>query len=65
MLLLPSFIFLAMFTFYPIGYSVWMSLFKNNNATFRTGPVYIGFKNYVMLFFKDSVKIASLVNSVT
>ena len=24
MLLLPSFVFLAMFTFYPIGYSVWM-----------------------------------------
>ena len=45
MLLLPSFIFLAMFTFYPIGYSIWNSLYKDNNATIRTGPVYIGLKN--------------------
>ncbi len=64
MLLLPSFVFLAMFTFYPIGYSVWMSLFKNNNATFRTGPVYIGFKNYVTLFTKDAIFTESLKNNI-
>ena len=63
-LLLPSFIFLAMFTFYPIGYSIWMSLYKNNNATFRTGPVYIGLKNYVQLFTKDQIFRQSLINNI-
>ena len=64
MLLLPSFIFLAMFTFYPIGYSIWMSLYKNNNATFRTGPVYIGLKNYITLFTKDAIFTESLKNNI-
>lgn len=64
MLLLPSMVFLAMFTFYPIGYSVWMSLFKNNNATFRTGPVYIGIQNYVTLFTKDTIFRESFRNNI-
>ena len=64
MLLLPSFVFLAAFTFYPIGYSIWMSLYKNNNATFRTGPVYIGIKNYVTLFTKDAIFAESLKNNI-
>lgn len=64
LLLLPSLIFLALFTFYPIGYSVWMSLYKNNNATFRTGPVYIGIQNYVTLFTKDTIFRESLRNNI-
>lgn len=64
MLLLPSFIFLAMFTFYPIGYSIWMSLYKNNNATFRTGPVFIGIQNYITLFTKDAIFRESFRNNI-
>ncbi len=63
-LLLPSFIFLAMFTFYPIGYSIWNSLYKDNNATLRTGPVYIGIKNYVTLFTKDTIFAESFRNNI-
>ena len=55
LLLLPSLVFLALFTFYPIGYSVYMSFFKNNQATYLTGPVYIGIDNYVRLFTKDKI----------
>ncbi len=64
LLLLPSFVFLAMFTFYPIGYSVWMSLYKNNNATFRTGPVFIGIKNYITLFTSDTIFRESFRNNI-
>ena len=64
MLLLPSFIFLAMFTFYPIGYSIWNSLYKDNNATIRTGPVYIGLKNYITLFTKDQIFKQAFINNV-
>ena len=64
MLLLPSFIFLAMFTFYPIGYSIWNSLYKDNNATIRTGPVYIGLKNYVTLFTKDAIFKQAFWNNI-
>lgn len=64
MLLLPSFVFLAMFTFYPIGYSIWMSLYKNNNATFRTGPVFIGIKNYIALFTTDTIFRESFRNNI-
>ena len=64
MLLLPSFIFLAMFTFYPIGYSIWNSLYKDNNATIRTGPVYIGLKNYITLFTKDQIFKQAFWNNI-
>ena len=64
MLLLPSLIFLSMFTFYPIGYSVYMSFFKNNQATYTTGPVYIGFDNYIRMFTKDKIFIQSLKNNL-
>ena len=64
LLLLPSFVFLAMFTFYPIGYSVYMSLFKNNNATRATGPKFIGLDNYVRLFTKDAIFAESFRNNM-
>ena len=64
LMLLPSFVFLALFTFYPIGYSIYMSLFKNNNATLATGPKYIGFQNYVTLFTKDKIFLEALKNNL-
>ena len=64
MLLLPSLVFLAMFTFYPIGYSFWNSLYKDNNATIRTGPVYVGFQNYITLFTKDKIFREAFKNNI-
>ena len=63
-LLLPSLIFLALFTFYPIGYSLYMSFFKNNQATYLTGPVFIGWDNYVRLFTKDKIFTQSFINNL-
>jgi sn-glycerol 3-phosphate transport system permease protein len=63
-LLLPSLVFLAIFTFYPIGYSVYMSFFKNNMATYATGPQYIGLANYITLFTQDKVFAASFWNNL-
>ena len=63
-LLLPSLIFLTMFTFYPIGYSIYMSFFKNNQATYTSGPVYIGLDNYIRMFTKDKVFVQCLVNNL-
>ncbi len=63
-LLLPTMIFLAVFTLYPIGYSVYMSLFKNNMSTYMTGPKYIGLQNYVNLFTKDEVFKQSFINNL-
>ena len=51
-------------TFYPIGYSIWNSLYKDNNATIRTGPVYIGLKNYVTLFTKDQIFKQAFINNI-
>lgn len=64
LLLLPSLIFLSAFTFYPIGYSVYMSLFKNNMSTYMTGPKFIGLQNYVTLFTKDKVFAESFWNNL-
>lgn len=64
LLLLPSLIFLSVFTFYPIGYSVYMSLFKNNMSTYMTGPKYIGLQNYVSMFTKDKVFAESFWNNL-
>jgi len=63
-LLLPSLIFLALFTFYPIGYSIFMSFFKNNQATYQTGPVFIGWDNYIRLFTKDKIFIQTFWNNM-
>ncbi len=63
-LLLPSFFFLSVFTLYPIFYSAYMSFFKDNLSTFRTGPVYIGFKNYIALFTSDPVFTKAFWNNL-
>lgn len=63
-LLLPSLVILGIFTLYPIGYSVFSSLHKDNMSTFMTGPQYIGIKNYVDLFTRDAVFLKSFVNNL-
>ena len=63
-LLFPSMIFLALFTFYPIGYSIYMSFFKSNQATQLSGPVFIGLDNYIRLFTKDKTFSQSFVNNL-
>ncbi|MDD2562483.1 MAG: sugar ABC transporter permease [Eubacteriales bacterium] len=63
-LLLPSVLFLSVFTLYPIGYSLYASLFKNNMSTYASGPVYIGLKNYIDLFTRDQVFPKVFVNNL-
>lgn len=47
--LLPSFIILGIFTFWPIGYSLVLSFFNWNFATMRN-PYFHGWANYAELF---------------
>ena len=46
--ILPAFIFLAIFTYYPILKSFWLSLFKYDLSTPR--PIFSGFSNYYKMF---------------
>lgn len=49
LLILPSFIFLAIFTYYPILKSFWLSLFKYD--LFSTpSPIFCNFSNYYNMF---------------
>lgn len=52
LLLLPSAVFLAIFTIYPIGKSLINSLYRDNLSTLT--PVFAGIENYVNLM-KDKV----------
>ena len=63
-MLLPSMIILVVFTLYPIGESIYMSLFKNNMSTFVTGPVWVGLQNYVTLFTRDAVFKKAFYNNL-
>ncbi len=60
-LILPSFIFLALFTLYPIANSIFMSFFENNLSVMV--PRFIGLKNYFNLP-KDSVFIQAFINNL-
>jgi len=60
-LILPSFIFLALFTLYPIANSIFMSFFENNLSVMV--PRFIGLKNYLNLP-KDSVFIQAFINNL-
>ncbi|TVY01364.1 carbohydrate ABC transporter permease [Cohnella terricola] len=51
-LVLPSLLFLALFTYYPMLKSVWLSLHEKNLAV--SEPLFVGFDNYVQLL-KDPV----------
>lgn len=60
-MLLPAFVFLVMFTLYPIGNSIWSSFFKDNLSVIT--PQFIGLKNYTGLA-KDAVFIQSFKNNL-
>mgnify|MGYP000886616421 CR=1 FL=1 len=60
-MLLPAFVFLFMFTLYPIGSSIYSSLFKDNLSVIT--PQFVGFKNYVGLA-KDAVFVQSFKNNL-
>lgn len=51
--ILPAFIILAVVTFYPIGYSLWLSLTDFSIRSFRRGYEFVGFDNYVRIFRGD------------
>lgn len=46
--LLPSLVFLAVFTYYPIGFSAYLSLFRWNVLT--PEPLFVGLENYARLW---------------
>jgi ABC-type sugar transport system permease subunit len=46
--LLPSLVFLALFTYYPVGFSAYLSLFRWNVLT--PEPVFVGLQNYGKLW---------------
>lgn len=60
-LLLPSFLFLAVFTLFPIGETLYQSLYKTDLALPK--PQFIGLGNYQGLM-KDQVFWTSLSNSI-
>lgn len=50
--LLPSFVVLGLFVFWPIVYSFYLSFFKWDFQT-QDNPIFIGFNNYIKLFKLD------------
>jgi ABC-type sugar transport system permease subunit len=46
--LLPSLVFLALFTYYPIGFSAYLSLFRWN--VLSPEPIFVGLENYAKLW---------------
>jgi sn-glycerol 3-phosphate transport system permease protein len=60
-LLLPTFLFLSVFTLYPIFSSFFSSFFKDDLAVIR--PRFVGFANYVNLF-SDPIFIKAFFNNL-
>lgn len=58
---IASFLFLSLFTLYPIGNSIYSSLFRNNLSVMN--PEFIGLDNYVNLL-KDEIFIQSFKNNL-
>lgn len=46
-LVLPSLLFLCLFTYYPMFKSLWLSFYEKNLAT--PEPLFVGFDNYANL----------------
>lgn len=59
-MILPAFIFLSLFTLYPIGNSLYMSFFKDDLAV--AVPKFIGLQNYSGLF-KDKIFLQAFWNN--
>ena len=47
--ILPAFIVLAVVTFYPIGYQLWLSMTDFNIRSFRRGYDFVGLDNYIRI----------------
>lgn len=60
-MLLPAFVFLFLFTLYPVGSSIYSSLFKDNLSVIT--PQFVGLKNYAGLA-KDVVFVQSFKNNL-
>ncbi|WP_028543890.1 carbohydrate ABC transporter permease [Paenibacillus taiwanensis] len=60
-LLLPSLIFLGLFTYYPMLKTAWLSLHQSDLATPK--PVFIGFDNYITMF-QDAVFQKVFTNNI-
>jgi sn-glycerol 3-phosphate transport system permease protein len=60
-LILPSFIFLTLFTLYPIAKSFYLSFFEDNLSVMT--PAFIGLKNYTGLL-EDSVFKQAFMNNL-
>lgn len=65
---IPSLIFFAIFSFYPILNAIYMSLFKKDLLSLRA-PKFVAFKNYLYLFnsrqFIQSVKNSAIFSITT
>lgn len=65
---IPSLLFFAIFSFYPILNAIYMSLFKKNLLSLRA-PQFVGLKNYLYLFssrqFLQSVKNSAIFSIST
>ncbi|OAO89192.1 hypothetical protein AXX17_ATUG03440, partial [Arabidopsis thaliana] len=60
-LVLPSLLFLGLFTYYPMLKSAWLSLYEKDLATPK--PLFVGLDNYKLLL-KDPVFLKVLSNNV-
>ncbi|HDZ87779.1 MAG TPA: sugar ABC transporter permease, partial [Nitrospirae bacterium] len=61
-LLIPCLLFVAVFAFYPVLYSVWLSMHRIILSLPALGRKFIGLGNYVELF-KDEIALHSLANT--
>jgi len=60
-LVLPSLLFLCLFTYYPMLKSLWLSMYEKNLAT--PEPLFVGFGNYANLL-KDEVFMKVFNNNI-
>jgi multiple sugar transport system permease protein len=62
-LIVPTFLFVMIFAFYPIMYSFYLSFHRIILGLPQLGQKFIGFKNYIDLFY-DRIAIHSMVNTL-
>jgi multiple sugar transport system permease protein len=63
LLLFPCFAFVSVFAFYPIVYSVWLSLHSVVLGLPRLGQPFVGFDNYAELL-RDPIALRSMRNTL-
>jgi trehalose/maltose transport system permease protein len=62
-LILPTFLFVILFAFYPILYSCYLSFYRIILGLPGLGQKFVGIKNYVDLF-QDRVALHSMINTL-